>query len=234
MHAILNPMGRILRAFILLLVTSGLHAQIYEVGVFVGGSNVISDVGATNYIKPNDLAFGGIFKWNKSPRHSWRASLIHAEVSADDADSDAPNRNQRGYKFSNTVTELSAGLEFDFFDFDTHALRQQFTPYVYSGLSYFRYNSLYIENGKTERDGKRNVMALPMVVGVKSNVTHHLVLAFEVGARFTFVDDLDGSNPENEDYAGLKFGNYKNKDWYVFTGFTLTYTFGNNPCFCPQ
>lgn len=227
-------MKRIVTAFALLLTISGLRAQIYEIGVFVGGTNAISDVGDTGYIKPNDLAIGGIFKWNKSPRHSWRASFIHANISADDADSDLVNRNQRGYKFTNTVDEVTAGLEFDFFEFDTHALRRQITPYVFGGVSYFRYKTLYVENGETKSNGKRNVFAIPMIVGVKSNITQNFVLGFEVGARFTLVDDLDGSNPEDEALASLKFGNYKNKDWYVFTGITLTYTFGNNPCFCPQ
>jgi hypothetical protein len=27
----------------------------------------------------------------------------------------------------------------------------------------------------------------------------------------------------------LKFGNINNNDWYVFSGLTLTYTFGENP-----
>ena len=52
------------------------NAQIYEVGIFAGGSNFIGDVGATNYISPNQVAIGGIFKWNRSPRHSFRASII--------------------------------------------------------------------------------------------------------------------------------------------------------------
>ena len=43
------------------------EAQIYEVGVFAGGSNFIGDVGATDYISPNQGAFGAIFKWNRSP-----------------------------------------------------------------------------------------------------------------------------------------------------------------------
>ncbi len=213
---------------------SGLSAQIHEVGLFAGGTNYIGDVGPTNYIKPNDLALGIIYKWNKSPRHSWRASYIHASLESDDADSDAINRNQRGYKFSNSVDELTAGLEFNFMEFDLHALRRQITPYVFSGLSYFRYTSLYVLNDKTEKDGKSNALAIPMVVGVKSNITPKLIVGFEIGARYTFVDDLDGSNPDNPDYASLKFGNINNNDWYVFTGFTLTYTFGNNPCFCPQ
>ena len=33
------------------------HSQIYEVGVFAGGSNFIGDVGATNYISPKYSCF---------------------------------------------------------------------------------------------------------------------------------------------------------------------------------
>jgi len=71
-----------------------------------------------------------------------------------------------------------------------------------------------------------------MVVGIKSKITNHLVLGLETGARYTFTDNLDGSNPKNKNFETLKFGNLNNKDWYIFTGFTLTYTFGKNPCFC--
>ena len=56
------------------------HSQIYEVGMFAGGSNFIGDVGATDYIAPNTPAFGLLLKWNRSPRHSWRVSLIYADL----------------------------------------------------------------------------------------------------------------------------------------------------------
>jgi hypothetical protein len=49
-----------------------------------------------------------------------------------------------------------------------------------------------------------------------------LVLALETGARYTLTDNIDGSFNQN-------FGNINNNDWYVFTGATLTYTFGTNP-----
>jgi hypothetical protein len=32
------------------------HAQIHEVGVFLGGSNYIGDIGPTTYISPNEPA----------------------------------------------------------------------------------------------------------------------------------------------------------------------------------
>jgi hypothetical protein len=35
--------------------------------------------------------------------------------------------------------------------------------------------------------------------------------------------------PTNENLTYLKFGNINNNDWYVFSGLTLTYTFGEKP-----
>mgnify|MGYP006878264033 FL=1 len=36
------------------------QAQIYEIGVLTGGLNVISDIGSTAYVKPNQAAIGGL------------------------------------------------------------------------------------------------------------------------------------------------------------------------------
>ena len=97
-----------------------MNAQIHEVGVFVGGSNFIGDVGLTTYISPNEPALGILYKWNKSPRHSYRFSYTQSKITANDLDSEEAGRNQRGYRFENSIKELSAGLEFNFFDFNLH------------------------------------------------------------------------------------------------------------------
>jgi len=206
--------------------------QIHEIGVFVGGSNYIGDVGTMDYFAPNDMALGILYKWNKSTRHSWRFSYKMASITAKDVESNAPNRNLRGFEIKNDIKELSAGLEFNFLDFDLHQSDFVWSPYVYTGLSAFVYDETYIINKENEEDYQDYSFAIPMVVGIKAKITNHLVLGLETGARYTFTDNLDGSNPENENFETLKFGNLNNKDWYIFTGFTLTYTFGKNPCFC--
>ena len=96
------------------------YSQINELGVFIGGSNFIGDVGSTSYISPNQLAIGGIYKWNKSPRHSYRISLTYTDLKGDDAKSDDPRRLQRDYSFTNQIIEFSGGLELTFFDFNLH------------------------------------------------------------------------------------------------------------------
>jgi len=209
--------------------------QINEFGIFAGGSNFVGDVGNESYISPNDLAVGLLYKWNKSKRHAWRFSLTHGNLKIDDSKSDSSARNQRNYALKNSVTELSAGLEFNFFDFDLHDLGFKITPYVHTGLSYFWYDSKYFVNQIAEKEDKKgSSFSIPMTLGIKFNLDERWVLGLEFGARYTFVDDIDGSKPKNDDYRHLQFGNINSNDWYVFTGFTLTYTFGRNPCFCPM
>jgi outer membrane protein W len=208
------------------------NAQIHEIGVFVGGSNYVGDVGLTTYISPNQPAMGILYKWNKSPRLSYRFSLTGAFVSGNDLDSKEPSRNQRGYYFKNSIKEASAGIEFNFFDFNLHEFKTKVTPYVHSGLNYFRYHDYSLVPGQNSSNKVVSSLAIPITLGVKSNVFPHFIIGMEVGARYTFTDNLDGSNPKDNNL--IKFGNINNNDWYVFSGLTLTYTFGNKPCYCAQ
>ncbi|MGV3697070.1 type IX secretion system protein PorG [Flavobacterium sp.] len=226
-------MKKILVLFFCLIFQNILTAQIHEIGVFLGGSNYIGDVGETTYVSPDKMAIGILYKWNKSPRHSYRFSYTQSTITGNDLDSEVPARYQRGYNFKNEIKELSAGLEFNFFDFNLHeSLQRKITPYVYTGLTYFIYDELFVVNGETEKDYRTGTFAIPMTVGVKGNILENFVLGVEIGARYTFTDNLDGSLPKNENLEPLKFGNINSKDWYVFTGFTLTYTFGEKPCYC--
>ena len=211
-----------------------MNAQINEVGFFVGGSNYIGDVGLTNYIYPNKPAIGIIYKWNKSPRHSYRFSYTQTNLRGNDVVSKEASRYLRGYSFDNSVKEVSLGLEFNFFDFDLHKSVTKITPYLFSGISYFKYDELYVFNGETIKDKNENSFAFPLNLGIKSNISRYFVLGLEVGARFTFTDNIDGSNPKNENYKTLRFGNINNNDVYLFSGVILTYTFGETPCYCAE
>jgi len=212
------------------------NSQIYEFGVFVGGSNLIGDVGKTNYIAPNKTAFGGVFKWNRSARHSFRASLIYSELEALDSESDDPRRIERGFEYrNNSFIEFSAGIEFTFFDFNLHNPGAKSTPYLYTGISLASHDNYYFNGSgvQTSENTKSIAYGIPMIVGFKTTLTDLIILAGEIGARYTFSDELDGSVPDSEALIAQRaFGNLNNNDWYVFTGITLTYTFGRNPCYC--
>lgn len=211
-------------------------SQKYEVGPFIGGANYIGDVGSSNYINPKTLVFGGVFKYNHSTRHSYRFSILHAEIEADDTNSHDTRRQKRGYSFSNTVTEASLGLEFTFWEWDLNSYSKQSTPYLYTGLNYyfahhFRLNR--IPNGQLEKAGNNWEFSIPMVMGYKQSLNSFLTAGIEIGARYTFTDNLDGSKPSEVDgnYQSLDFGNSNTTDWYVFTGIYISFYFGRQPCY---
>ena len=211
------------------------YSQTYEIGAIVGGSNYIGDIGRTTYIAPKNLTFGGIFKWNRSSRHSFRASVLVARIIGNDFDSGELRRKIRGYQFENTIKEASIGLEYTFWDFSMYSGRPQSTPYLYTGLTYILYDAMYKRPDNTiVKYENAGTLAIPMVVGFKATVGTKLILGFEIGARYTFTDNLDGSNPDTgfANNESLKFGNINSDDWYVFSGVTLTFTFGRRPCYC--
>ena len=214
-----------------LLVAWGAKAQTYEISLFAGGTNMIGDVGRTNYILPSGPAIGGIFKWNKSKRYAWRASAIYGNFTADDTKSSKASRVQRGYSMDNSILEVSLGLEFNFVEYNLHKLGPAFTPYLYTGVTYFRYNFNYFDALEVQDiNQKEGSFAIPMTVGAKYRLNQFLILGAEIGARYTFTDNLDGSNPEGSNFEQFRFGNILSDDWYVFSGITLTYTFGRKPC----
>lgn len=225
-------MLKIFIPFLCLFTFTATHAQIHEIGVFLGGSNFVGDIGNTTYIKPNEPAFGILYKWNKSPRHSYRFSYTQSQISADDKDSKEQGRQNRGYSFTNNLKELSAGLEFNFFDFNLHDYKTKITPYVYSGLNFIYFDGKYLNSNVIKSNGNSTSIAIPMTLGLKSNISENFILAVEVRANYSFTDNIDGSNPSDESLP--KFGNINNNDWYVFSGVTLTYTFGEKPCYCSE
>ncbi len=223
-------MRTILVVLCLLGVTT-LAGQTYEVGLFAGGANNIGDVGRMNYIAPSGPALGALFKWNRSKRYAWRAHVIYGSFTADDGKSDIRSRQQRGYRMEQSILEASAGLEFNFVEYNLHKLGPAFTPYLYTGVTYFRYDFNYFDAGRlidlNQRDG---AFAIPITAGAKIRLNQFLVLGAEVGARYTFTDNLDASNPEGSNFEAFRFGNVFSDDWYVFSGLTLTFTFGRKPC----
>jgi len=216
---------------LLTLILTETSAQTYEAGLIAGGINNIGDVGSMNFISPTGPAFGGIFKWNKSKRYAWRASVLYGNFTAEDSKSDIASRQQRGYSLDHTILETSAGLEFNFVEYNLHSLSQAFTPYLYTGITYFRYDFNYFDAGALQETGqKEGSFAIPMTVGAKLRINQFLILGAEIGARYTFTDNLDASNPEGSNFEQFRFGNILSDDWYVFSGITFTYTFGRIVC----
>jgi len=217
-------------------------AQFHEIGIFLGGSNYIGDVGTDRYWDPNEFAYGLVYKWNVTERYSIRGGITLTKLKENEYNNSDINRFRRSYKIENPLQEIAGGIEINFKEFNLHDPDLSFTPYIFYGLSYFRFDQYYLTpNGPIDPPtynnyGKDEKTAIPVILGLKVNPNPFFVLAFEVGARYALTDNLDGSNPENEfaDNLGYKFGNIANNDWYIFTGLTISFTFGDLPCYCKE
>lgn len=227
-------MKHIILIIISVFFTANIQAQIYEVGFFLGSSNFIGDVGSTKYIAPTTPAGGLMLKWNRSPRHSFRASVLVTELAGDDSHSKDPRRIERDYKFKNMILEFSAGMEFTFLDFDTNSMDHQWTPYLYTGVSTARHKNYFFKDGIQVSENTYSwAYGIPMALGFKTTTFDGLILGAEIGVRYTFSDEIDGSVPDTPSRkAPYSFGNLNSNDWYVFSGITVTYTFGQKPCYC--
>ncbi|MDX9705049.1 MAG: DUF6089 family protein [Weeksellaceae bacterium] len=257
-------------------------AQRHEVGVFLGGANVIGDIGKSTYINPLPsvsgssfdgvpLAYGLIYRYNLNPYMGLRANVIFSSVAGNDRHAPEEYKINRGYKYKNNINEGSVVFEYNLFNINEE-YGARFSPYIFGGIGFFMFdaNKYIVENSfardengvilipnemetsisiETEKSTK---VTVPLGVGLKYKY-NGFVLSAEVGFRYTNTDNLDFSFANERDFTfitepGLpqadvnlvngniirsrQVGNMSNYDWYVFTGITLTYSFGREPCFC--
>ena len=68
---------------IFLLLSFTIYSQKNEIGIFVGGSNYIGDIGSTMYINPSSYAIGFMYRKNFNKRISARAKVNYVNIKND-------------------------------------------------------------------------------------------------------------------------------------------------------
>ncbi len=218
-------MRRSILFIICLYFCSTMFGQEYEIGVALGGTNYVGDIGSTSYINPNKLAGTVFFKYNYNPRVALKATYSYLPIAGDDAKAGSDFRNNRALGFSNTINEVALGLEFNFYEFDISSEDKSWTPYILLELAAFNYGIIVGES--TTANKSKTALALPIGIGFKSKLIGNLAFSLETKFRYTFEDDLDFVS-ENNLYFNFE-GN--SNDWYMFTGVSIIYTFGRPACY---
>ena len=227
LHALLNMKKTILSIFLFCICGSS-SAQMYELGFLAGGSTFIGDIGATDYVKPNSLAYGVVFKYNINPRIALRTSVSRFKVVGDDAESSNLFRKQRGFYFENNINEFAIGIEYNFFEYDLSSSGKKGTPYLLFQLGAIEYKTprgLDISGNPIFTD--LTTLTIPMGLGYKSILFGKLAFAIEARVNYNLTDGLDYTTDK---IPALDFGG-SSDDWYVFTGVSFVYTFGRPSCY---
>lgn len=89
--------------------------------------------------------FGAVINYHFHPYMYWRLTFNQAWLAGSDSNDPDPARRARNLSFSTAITEASLQLVYEFFaaDYDysfRHAYRLNWSPYVFSGISFFHFN----------------------------------------------------------------------------------------------
>ncbi|MBC8266573.1 MAG: hypothetical protein H8E84_06355 [Flavobacteriales bacterium] len=207
--------NRILAIFLLsfLFFTSSTNAQVVsstEIGIMAGGSYYLGDINSNHfdYMMPSG---GIVVRKNIDRRITMKGELLLGYIRAND------NRNtndtsllNRNLHFRSPIYELSGQVEFNFLPYETGNSLYPWTPFIFAGVSLFRFNpQAEANNGEwvdlqplgTEGQGTTSFpdrkkyaltqFSIPMGGGVKIAVNKTFNIIIEYGIRKTFTDYLD-------------------------------------------
>lgn len=179
------------------------NAQRHEVGVRLGMSNLVGDVGRTNYFlqmpfwKSMNLDgipfYGGLtYRMNFNPQQTLRFDLGYSFVQFDDAYAKESYRKNRGLKGSNSGAELNAIFEYYFYKVNNEH-KSFLSPYVFGGIGGMLYaNRRVTMHNEFVRDANGNIRP-PDSNGIyQFKTTHHsstasqLIMAVPFGAGLKY------------------------------------------------
>jgi hypothetical protein len=187
---------------LLLLMPFGLSAQIFELGLFGGGSYYLGDLNPGKHFLMTKPAYGALIRYNQTTRWAYRGSLYFGNVTADDYRSEASL--VRGLNFESRIIDVALTVEFNFLDFFRSAKRNIMSPYIFGGIGIFLFNpksgdvqlvDIGTEGQKVNFDGRAPydlwTFSFPFGLGFKYNISKRLTLAVEWGMRKGYSDYVD-------------------------------------------
>ena len=191
--------------FAILLGSLFAYAQRHEIGIQFGTSNLVGDVGKTNYINPlsnnlNNIANEGIpfyaslmYRLNFNPYQSIRFSVAYNHVQFNDKYAQELYRANRGYYGGNSIYEASVIFDYNFFPVNEEQ-KGLLSPYVFGGISgiVFKGHQATLYNDFT-RDASGQAVAPTSSTDFNTSVTYgttnskfSLAIPFGIGLKYKF------------------------------------------------
>lgn len=210
------------------------QAQTWEFGFGVGTTNYTGDI-SPSYKLNNCRPAGEFFvRLNPNPNFAVRMGIMAGVIRADETDSKDPFSQKRAAKFSANIYEASARMEYNFRDYRAMSELNHLSPYIFLGgsVAHISVSSNYFSS-----QPKALEFSLPIGVGIKYMLANNINLGFEIGARPTFTDAIDGmmqdgSKDKISSVGKFQMTNLFTKDMYYYTGISLSTTI--NRIVCPM
>jgi len=227
--------------FVIIFSTAG-YGQRHEVGLFLGASYYNGDLNSSVPFQMAQPAFGVAYRYIVNPRWAFKFNGYYGTVEGDDRNNPETSLRERNLHFRSMVLEFGGMMEFNFMRFVAGSEHNRFTPFLFGGLSVFRFNPQASFRGEwyslqplgTEGQGTTaypertayslTSVAIPFGLGVKFSLSQTTVVSFEWGMRKTFTDYLDDVSTTYADpyilwsentQAAMLFGNRMDEGAYI-------------------
>lgn len=180
-------------------------AQRHEIGIQLGTSNLVGDIGKTKYLNPfpnnmNNISNDGLpfyaafmYRMNFNPYQSLRFRFAYNHVQFNDKYAQEYYRQNRGYSGTNSVYELSAIFDYNFLPVNDEQ-RSMLSPYIFGGLSgLFFSNTQITAVNDFNRDSSGNAITPTSDEDFNTNFTYgkratkfSVAIPFGVGLKYKF------------------------------------------------
>ena len=190
-------------------------AQRHEIGVQLGMSNLVGDIGSTNYVLQKPVGnisdyglpfYGGVmYRMNFNPYQTIRLNVGYNNIQFND--NYAKENYRRARKLSGTNSVVSADLvfEYNFLPVNEEQV-SMISPYIFGGVSGFYMNTvkahLNVNTYGTQvvySNDKAFTLGIPFGVGLKYKFNYNWALSGEFTFRPTFSDQVDYSMLKDSD-----------------------------------
>jgi len=195
------------------------YSQQHELGLMGGVSYYIGDLNPAGHFMQSKPAGGIMYRYNMNPRMALRIQALFGSLQG--ADSVIEFNEDRNLSFRSPLMELGAQYELNYYKFKIGSDKDYFTPYLFVGVSFFKFNPQGFYDGDwynlqslgTEGQGTTAYpdrdsyslagFAIPFGVGFKIILGNATILGFEWGLRKTFTDYIDDVSTTYADPAVL-------------------------------
>ena len=211
-------------AFLMLALAAQAHAQSdyeyrMEIGAGIGMMSYEGDFNGSVLSNMQPMA-SVMLRRVLNPYMDIRLAAAYGKLkgSSKDVKTYIPAYIDNPYEFSNTLVDVSATYEYNFWPYGTgrdYRGAKRLTPFVFAGLG-----APYASGSGSS--GSVFTANLPLGLGIKYKVATRLNLGIEWAVHFSLSDNLDGvKDPYGINSTGL----FKNTDCYSALQLTLTYSF---------
>ncbi len=200
----------------------------WELGPYIGLSNYKGDLAPNPKITNSSYSFGASVKYNVDHFIGIRGSFTGMNIGANDNRVNFPHYQFRGDRFSASIFETAALIDYNFIPISHPKQLYNWSPFLVAGVS-----AMYVRsktNGLVNESANPLMIALPIGGGSRIELNPQWILNFEFIARKTFTDFID--TPANVYDNGFQRGVDTNKDWIFTLQMGISYTFYR--VICPE